>query len=57
MKRKNVNDMDEEEEQQQQQGQPPRKITKNHRGQIRKYIFLKTVKSMEELDNLRFKVL
>jgi hypothetical protein len=36
--------------------QPPRKITKNIKGQKRDYIFLKTVKSVAELDNIRFKV-
>jgi hypothetical protein len=36
---------------------PPRKITKNVRGQIRKYVYVKSVKSMEELDKFRFKVI
>jgi hypothetical protein len=37
--------------------QPPRKITKNIRGLIREYHFLKTVESMEELDKFRFSVM
>jgi hypothetical protein len=36
--------------------EPPRIITNNVRGQNRKYIFLTTVHSLEELDKLRFKV-
>jgi hypothetical protein len=56
---------DEEEEgiQQQQQPRPqqygegpPKKLTKKIGGKIRKYDFLKTVKSMDELDKFRFKV-
>ena len=35
----------------------PREITKNVRGQIREYSYLNTVKSMDEMDNLRFKVI
>jgi hypothetical protein len=46
----------EEEEEERQEQQPPRNITKNIHGQIRKYSFLNTVKSLEELDNLRLKV-
>jgi hypothetical protein len=46
--------MGEEEEQTE---QPPRKITTNKvGGQKREYHFLKTVKSMEELDKFRSKV-
>jgi hypothetical protein len=41
----------------QQQKQPPRKMTKNINGQNRDYNFVKTVKSVEELDNFRFKVI
>jgi hypothetical protein len=36
--------------------EPPKIITKNVKGEIRKYNFLTTVKSLEELDKLRFKV-
>jgi hypothetical protein len=36
--------------------QPPMKITKNRKGQKREYTFLETVKSVEELDNVRFEV-
>jgi hypothetical protein len=39
-----------------QQQQPPKKISKNINGRIKKYNFLKTVKSLEELDNFRLKV-
>jgi hypothetical protein len=57
----NGNNEDEYEQPQQQQRhevrqKPAKKITKNILGQIRKYCFLDTVKSMEELDNIRFKV-
>jgi hypothetical protein len=37
--------------------QPPRKMIKTVRGQERKYQFLKTVKSVDELDHIRFEVL
>jgi hypothetical protein len=36
--------------------EPPRNITKNIKGDLRKYHFLKTVKSLEEMDKLRFEV-
>jgi hypothetical protein len=49
MKKPNT-DEDEDEE------QPPRKMIKTVRGQQRKYQFLKTVKSMDELDQIRFEV-
>jgi hypothetical protein len=48
-------DADEDEEERQQQ--PPSKMTKNNKGQIREYNFLKTVKSIDELDECRFKVM
>jgi hypothetical protein len=47
---------EEDEAEKQQQKQPPRKVTKKVKGQIRDYNFLKSVKSLEELDNFRFKV-
>jgi hypothetical protein len=56
MKRRNSADEDEEEAQEEEKEQPPRKMTRNIRGQIREYHFLKTVKSVDELDKLRFKV-
>jgi hypothetical protein len=58
MKRRNTAVPDEEEEEgpQEEVQQPPREITKNVKGDIRKYNFLKTVKSMEELDKFRFQV-
>jgi hypothetical protein len=59
MKRRNIAVADEEEEEEGPQGevqQLPRNITENVRGEIRKYDFLKTVKSFEELDKFRFKV-
>jgi hypothetical protein len=37
--------------------EPPRKMTKIIRGKKKKYLFLKTLKSMEELDKFRFKVI
>jgi hypothetical protein len=37
--------------------QPPKKIYKNVKGQIRKYHYLKTMKSMEDLDKFRFMVI
>jgi hypothetical protein len=49
-KQQNVADENEEEE------GPPKIMTKNVRGQIRKYYFLKTVQSLEELDKLTFEV-
>jgi hypothetical protein len=47
----------EEEEEEQLQEEPAKKKTRNVRGQIRKYYFMKSVKSMEELDKFRFKVM
>jgi hypothetical protein len=35
--------------------QTPRKFTKKFRSQTKEFIFMKAVKSMEELDELRFK--
>jgi hypothetical protein len=35
---------------------PPRKMIKTVRGQERKYQFLMTVKSLDELDHIRFEV-
>jgi hypothetical protein len=53
-----VQDQDDGGEQdEQEQKQPPRKVTKNINGQKRDYNFLKSVKSLEELDNIRFKVI
>jgi hypothetical protein len=37
--------------------QPPKKITRKINGQIRKYNFMKTMKSLDELDKFRFKVI
>jgi hypothetical protein len=49
---------EEEDDAGKQQKQPPMKITKNVKGgQKLDYIFLKTVKSIDELDNFRFKVI
>jgi hypothetical protein len=45
-------DNEKEEEQ-----QPPRKITRSIRGRQKKYHYLDTVKSVEELDKLRLKVI
>jgi hypothetical protein len=39
------------------QKQPPRKLTRNRGGQKREYVFLKSVKSVEQLDKIRFKVI
>jgi hypothetical protein len=50
MKKRNA-DEDENEEQ-----QPPRRMIKIVRGQERKYQFLKTVKSVDELDHIRYEV-
>jgi hypothetical protein len=52
-KKTNCNDDDDNEGRQ----KPPSKMTKNCRGQIRQYYYMKTVKSMDELDKLRFKVI
>jgi hypothetical protein len=41
---------------QQEQQQPSKKITKIIRGQIRKYDYLTTLKSMDALDKFRLKV-
>jgi hypothetical protein len=42
----------------QQPKEPPRTVTRNIRGgQLREYNFLESVNSMEELENLRFKVI
>jgi hypothetical protein len=46
-------DKNDEEEQKQ---PPPRNISKKMMGALKKYRFLRTVKSMEELDEFRFKV-
>jgi hypothetical protein len=50
---------EEEEEQPQHQKlhQPTRKLTQIIRGQAKKYYYLKTVKSMEEFEKFRFKVM
>jgi hypothetical protein len=40
-----------------QQHQPSKKITKIISGQIRKYDYLTTLKSMDELDKFRLKVI
>jgi cytoplasmic iron level regulating protein YaaA (DUF328/UPF0246 family) len=53
MREKKTNDDDDNEGQR----KPPSKMTKNCRGQIRQYYYLKDVKSMDELDKLRFKVI
>jgi hypothetical protein len=59
----NVNDKNDEDEKEKQpnevpqnQKHLPKKMKYNIRGQIREYHFLKTVKSMEDLDKFRFKV-
>jgi hypothetical protein len=38
------------------QKHPPKNVTYKIRDQMREYHFLKTVKSMEELDKIRFQV-
>jgi hypothetical protein len=43
--------------QQQKQSWPPKKMTKNIKGDQRDYNFLQTVKSVDELNNFRFKVI
>jgi hypothetical protein len=48
---------DDAEKQQQKQSWPPMKITTNIKGVQKDYSFLKTVKSVEELDKFRFKVI
>jgi hypothetical protein len=40
----------------QQEEEPPLNITKNIMGQRREYYYLKTVKSLEEMDQFRFQV-
>jgi hypothetical protein len=50
MKKRNADEYEEEEK------PPPRKMIKTVRGQQRKYQFLKSVKSLDELDHIRFKV-
>jgi hypothetical protein len=50
-------DADAEEEEQQQEQPPSRKVTKNVKGQMREYVFLKSVNSVDELDSFRFKVI
>jgi hypothetical protein len=52
---KDEDDADEEEEPQHQQ--PPKKITKNINGAKRNYYYQTTLKSMEELEEFRFKVM
>jgi hypothetical protein len=36
---------------------PPRKIITNCKGQKRKYVYVKSVKSMEQVEKFRFKVI
>jgi hypothetical protein len=36
---------------------PPRKIITNCKGKKRKYVYVKSVKSMEQVDEFRFKVI
>jgi translation initiation factor 1 (eIF-1/SUI1) len=55
-KKRNSADEDEEEAQEEEE-KPPRKITRIIRGQKREYHFLKMVKSIDELDECRFKVM
>jgi hypothetical protein len=45
-----------DEEEVPQEQEPPRKINKKFKGQIKQYNFFKTVKSLEELDKFRFEV-
>jgi hypothetical protein len=47
---------EEEEAEKQQQEQTPMKATRNIKGQKMDYYFLKTVNSVDELDDFRFKV-
>jgi hypothetical protein len=49
-------DAEEEEPQPEEMQKPPKKMTKNFRDGVRTYSYVKTVKSLEELDNFRFKV-
>jgi hypothetical protein len=55
MKRRNTADGDKEELPQEEQS--PKEISKEVNGKIRKYHFLKTVTSVEELDKIGFKVI
>jgi hypothetical protein len=48
---------DHDDDTEEKQKKPPKKVTKNSRGQLRDYNFLKTVKSVEEVDNFRFEVI
>jgi hypothetical protein len=62
MKRRNTADEDNKEEllqeEEEEQEPPPRKMSRRVKGgQIRKYYFLETVKSLEEMDKIRFKVI
>jgi hypothetical protein len=54
MKRRNTADGNKEEVPQEEQ--PPRKMSRTVKGQIKEYYFLKTVKSIEEMNEIRFKV-
>jgi hypothetical protein len=58
MPNKKQNDEPQQQEgQSEQEQQPPRKMTVNVRGQKRAYNYVKTVASMEELENFRFTVM
>jgi hypothetical protein len=54
--RQNATAEDLEDEEKEQRQKPSMKMTKIINGQERKYYYLKTVKSYEELDKYRFKV-
>jgi hypothetical protein len=56
----NKQKQDTEEDRQRQEKEekhPPMKMTKNVQGQIRDYYYVKTVKSIDELDKFQFKVI
>jgi hypothetical protein len=56
MKRKKMMRMNEN-EREHQRNKPQFSVVRNIKGQNKEYLFLKTVKSMEELDNFKFDVM
>jgi hypothetical protein len=54
-----IEQQEDDDAEKQHQERPPMKVTKNHLkgGQSRDYYFLESVNSVEELDNIRFKVI
>jgi hypothetical protein len=53
----NCEDEDEANEEEEAEQQPPRKITRNVNGGKRNYLYRTTLKSMEELEEFRYKVI